>query len=317
MTGAVSTGASVSVRQKVAGNVVLAVGTSVWGTHFLVTDILLAGWDPYFLTLARLLSATGFLLTFLTLQSRGRPLARVPWKPALLLGSAGIAVSTVLLTLGVKYAGAVPASIVAAAAPIVAAFVARAGFGIPLTLGVAFGAVIAVTGGVIAALGSAAGGIGTVRGGELFILAAITLFTWYSIGAQRWLTGLSQLGITAITIMIGAMTMVVALPVLVGLGIAETRFELSWSSVAFILYLGAGPASFSLFTWHWGVSRVGVTIASIYSNLVPVVVVAIRTLEGIPPTTGHVVGGILIITGVLVAQLLPSGRSRLARRRQA
>ena len=312
-----SSGAPLSARQKVAGNLVLAIGTSVWGTHFLVTDILLEGWDPYFLTAARLLSATGFLLTFLVLQSRGRPFAQVPWKPALLLGSVGIAVSTVFLTLGVKYAGAVPASIVAAAAPIVAAFVARAGFGIPLTLGVAFGAVVAVTGGVIAALGSAAGDIGSLRGGELFVLAAITLFTWYSVGAQRWLGNLSQLAITAITIMIGGVTMLIALPVLVGLGLAESRFEFSWSSIGFILYLGAGPASFSLFTWHWGISRVGVTIASIYSNLVPVVVVAIRTLEGIPPTAGHLLGGVLIIAGVLVAQLLPAAGSRPARRHRA
>ncbi len=306
-----------TVSEKVLGNVMLALGTSVWGTHFLVTDILLAGWDPYFLTAARLLSATGFLMTFYTLQARGRPLARMPWKAALLLGSAGIALSTVMLTLGVKYAGAVPASIVAAAAPIVAAFVARAGFGLPLALATVIGAVVAVAGGVFAALGSASGDAGDLRGGELFILGAITLFTWYSIGAQRWLGGLSQLGITAVTIMIGALTMVVALPFLVALGVADVRVEFSWVSIAYILYLGAGPASFSLFTWHWGVSRVGVTVASIYSNLVPVVVVAIRTVEGEPPTAEHVIGGLLIISGVLIAQLLPSSRRSAAPGRTA
>ena len=307
----------VSVSQKVAGNVVLALGTSVWGTHFLVTDVLLASWDPYFLTAARLLSATGFLLTFYTFQTRGRPLNRIPWKAALLLSTIGIALSTVFLTLGVKYAGAVPASIVAAAAPIVAAFVARAGFGMPLRLAVVFGAVIAVAGGIIAALGSASGDAGDLRGGELFILAAITIFTWYSIGAQRWLTGLSHLGITAITITIGGLTMIAVLPVLVGLGIAETRFEFSLSSTAYILYLGAGPASFALFTWHWGISRVGVTIATIYSNLVPIVVVAARMIQGEPPTIGHLIGGVLIISGVLAAQLLPSRQDKVARRSAA
>ena len=302
----------VPVSQKVAGNFMLAAGSSVWATHFLVTDVLLATWDPYLLTAARLMSATGFLMTFYTLQTRGRPLRRIPWRAALLLGVAGISLSTVLLTLGVKYAGAVPASIVAAAAPIVAAFVARAVFGLPLSLAVALGAVVAVAGGVIAALGSATGGAGELRGGELFILAAVTLFTWYSVGAQRWLAGLSQLGITAITIMIGGVAMVVALPLLIGLGIAEARYEFSWSSIAYILYLGAGPASFALFTWHWGISRVGVTIASIYTNLVPIVVVAIRMVQGEPPAVEHLIGGTLIISGVLVAQLLPSRQARVA-----
>ncbi len=297
---------SVSARQRVAGNLVLALGTSVWGTHFLVTDVLLETWDPYFVTAGRLLSALVFLMAFYAWQTRGHPLRRLPWRPALLLGAVGIALSTVCLTLGVYHAGPVPAAIVAAAAPIVAAFVARVGFRQPLALAAMLGAVVAVGGGVLAATGSGEGGIGDPRGGELLILAAITIFTWYSIGAQRWMTGVSQLGITAITIMIGGATVLAVLPVLLALGIAEPRYELDWASIAFILYLGAGPASFSLFTWHWGISRVGVTIASIYSNLVPVVVVAIRTIQGEPPTAAHLVGGALIISGVLIAQLLPS-----------
>lgn len=293
-------------QQKLAGNVALAVGTAVWATHFLVTDDLLATWDPYFITAGRLCSATLFLMAAFLIQSRGRPFRGVKWGPALLLGSVGIAISTVCLTLGVKYAGAVPAAIVAASSPIIAAFVARLGFRIPLTVAVILGAIVAACGGVFAAIGSSGGDLGDLRGGELLILLALTIFTWYSVGAQRWLRGSSQLGITAITIMIGAATMLVALPFLLAAGVAQPDAELSWRNIGLILYLGAGPASFSLFTWHWGVSRVGVTIASIYSNLVPVTVVLIRMIEGEPPTTAHLIGGVLIIAGVLIAQLLPS-----------
>ena len=296
----------VPTQQKVAGNFMLALGTSVWATHFLVTDSLLQTWDPYFVTAGRLLSATFFLMVIYTIRTRGRPLRRVPWRPALLLGVLGISASTVFLTLGVKHAGPVSSAIVAATSPIVAAFMARVIFRAPLGLSVLFGAVVAVAGGSVAALESDAAAIEHRRGGELFILAAVTLFTWYSIGAQRWLSGVSQLGITAITIMIGGLTLLAALPVLVGLGIAEFRFQLDGPSVLSVLYLGAGPASFSLFTWHWGISRIGVTIASIYSNLAPVVVVLIRMIQGEPPTSFHLMGGALIIAGVLVAQLLPA-----------
>ncbi len=295
--------------QKVAGNLLLVVSSSVWATHFLITDTLLIRWDPYFLTAGRLMAATFFLLIIYSLQTQGHPLRRVPWKPTLLLGTVGIGISTTLLTLGVKYAGAVPAAIVAASAPIVAAFVARAGFGIRLSLAVAIGAVIAVAGGVIASLGAVDNASHELRGGELLILAAVTVFTWYSLGVQRWMSGLSFLGITTVTIMIGAVVCIAVLPLLVGVGIAEQRYDLSWNAILSIAYLGAGPASFSLFCWHWGVSRVGVTIASIYTNLVPVVVVLIRMIEGQPPTTSHLVGGSLIIFGVLVAQLLPSAGS--------
>ena len=303
---------SISTQQKVAGNFMLAFGTSVWATHFLVTDSLLQTWDPYFVTAGRLLSATFFLMTAYAIQTRGRPLRRIPWRPALLLGTAGISISTVFLTLGVKHAGPVSAAIVAATSPIVAAFLARVIFRAQLGLAVFIGAVVAVAGGVVAALGTRAAGYEDVRGGEFFILAAVVLFTWYSIGAQRWLSGVSQLGISAITIMIGGFTVLAALPILVGLGVAEFRLVLDETSVLSVLYLGAGPASFALFTWHWGISRVGVTVASIYSNLAPVVVVAIRMIQGEPPTSFHLIGGTLIIAGVLFAQLLPPGRKRQA-----
>ncbi len=300
-----------SSSQKLAGNLVLALGTSVWATHFLVTDVLLETWDPYFVTAGRLLSATFFLMTFYVIQSRGRPFRLVPsFRAAMLLGIVGVAGSTVCLTLGVKYAGAVPAAIVAASSPILAAFVARIGFGLSLTFAVILGAVVAVIGGVFAAMGSAQGSLADLRGGELLILLALTIFTWYSIAAQRWMRGVSQLGITAITIMIGGFTMLVAIPLLLVTGVAQPRFEQDAASVGYILYLGAGPASFALFTWHWGVSRIGVTIASIYSNLVPVTVVAVRMIQGEPPTTEHLIGGVLIISGVLIAQLLPSWNRR-------
>ena len=307
--------ADVPVRQKVAGNAMLALGTSVWATHFLVTDELLQSWDPYFVTAARLLAGTLFLTIFYLAATRGRALRRLPWRPALLLGTAGIAFSTVLLTLGVKHAGPVPAAIVAAGAPIVAAFVARVGFGLPLTAAIVAGAVVAAAGGTLAALGPGEGEAGDLRGGELLILLSVTVFAWYSIGAQRWMSGhLSQFGITAVTIAIDGAAMAVALPLLMLAGIAEARFSLDGASLAYILYLGAGPASFSLFAWHWGVSRIGVTVASIYSNLVPVVVVAIRAVEGEAPSESHLAGGALIVAGVLIAQLLPAGRRPAARK---
>lgn len=305
--------APLPLQQKVAGNFVLALGTSVWATHFLVTDELLKTWDPYFITTGRLLSATLFLMIAYLVQTRGRGLRGVPWKHAVILGVLGIAVTTNGLTLSVKYAGPVPAAIVAAASPIVAAFVARIGFGIRLSMAILLGAVVAVGGGVVAAVGGSPGGIGEMKGGELIILGAIVVFTWYSLGAQRWMAGISQLGITAITMAIGGLAMLALLPLLVAAGIAHTHLRLDPTSIGFILYLGAGPASFALFTWHWGVSRIGVTVASIYNNLVPVVVVVIRMIQGEPPKTAHLIGGAMIIAGVLVAQLLPSGRTRHAR----
>ena len=72
------------------------------------------------------------------------------------------------------------------------------------------------------------------------------------------------------------------------------------STLLLILYIAAGPASFSITCWHYGVSRMGIAIASIYGNMVPVVVVVIAMIGGRPPRIAHLVGGALIIAGVLI-----------------
>jgi len=299
-----------TARQKIAGNLVIAAGTSVWATHFIVTSELLATWDPFYLTAGRLLSGTCFLMTAYLVQSGGRVLRGVPLKMSLVLGIVGIAVSTVLMTVGIGYSGAVASSIIAAASPIIAAFVARFIFRLALAPSVLVGAVVAVAGGVLAAMPDGAQAT-EFHGGEILVFCGIALFTWYSAGAQRWMPHVSKLGITAVTIAIGALSLLIMLPVLTWIGLAELRMGFSWREIILVLYLGAGPVSIALFTWHWGVSRIGVTIASIYSNLVPIVVVLISMLFGKQPTTGHIIGGILIICGVLIAQLWPLLHRRL------
>lgn len=75
-------------------------------------------------------------------------------------------------------------------------------------------------------------------------------------------------------------------------------------------YLALGPASLGLFLWHFGVSRVGITVASMYGNLVPIVVVLVAIWFGRHPTPLHLLGGTLIIAGVLYTRL----RAAVARR---
>ncbi len=290
-------------RQTLIANGALAISTSDWAKMIPVTEAQLDGWDPFLLTAGRLGLAAVILLSVHCLRARSALLPRtLPWKDIWLLGGVGIAGSTVCLTLGIKHSGAVIAAILAASSPIIAAFLARFFFAIPVARAVVLGALLAVAGGVMAALGDAAE-LGGIRGGEPFVLAAMVIWVWYSQSAQRRLSGLPQIGIAALTMFAGAVVLILALPVLVLIGVAEVSYDLSWRSLAMLLYLAGGPASFCLFLWHFGVSRIGITIASIYSNLVPVVVVSIAIAAGRYPTVMHLAGGALVIAGVLFAQL--------------
>lgn len=290
-------------RQTAVANGALVISTAVWATMFPVTEALLEVWDPFLLTAGRLGLAAVILLSVHCLRERAAVLSRtLPWKDIWLLGGVGIAGSTVCLTLGIKHSGAVIAAILAASSPIIAAFLARFLFAIPVARAVVLGALLAVAGGVMAALGDVAE-LGGIRGGEPFILAAMVIWIWYSQSAQHRLSALPQIAIAALTMFAGAVVLILALPVLVLIGVAEVSYDLSWRSLAMLLYLAAGPASFSLVLWHFGVSRIGITAASIYSNLVPVVVVSIAIAAGRYPTVMHLAGGALVIAGVLFAQL--------------
>ena len=67
----------------------------------------------------------------------------------------------------------------------------------------------------------------------------------------------------------------------------------------------------AVFLWNFGVSRLGVVVASLFLNLVPVSAVLIAAAMGTAPTLTQLVGGLLVLAGVLQAQLR---RLRLARR---
>ena len=293
--------AAISPRDQLGANAGLLVSTLLWATMFPVTERLLASWDPFIITQGRLGLAGLILLAALYLRQGRAAIVAVPWRRVWLLGAL-VACSTSLLAIGIMFSGALASAIIAAAAPIVAAFIARVLFAIAVSRGVAVGAALAVAGGVTAALGKA-GGFDGVGGGELFILAGISLWILYSQTAQRWLAGHSQLAIAATTVFASSVWIAVALPLLLLSGLAVPRIEFGWQPIALICYLAAGPASISLFLWHYGVSRVGVTIGAMHGNLAPIAVALIGVASGAYPSPAQLIGGALIIAGVLFGQL--------------
>ena len=299
--------ATISPREKLAANASLAISAMVWATMFPATEFLLTTWDPFVLTALRLGLGGLILLVVLWLREPATLMpGTLPWRDLWLLGGLGIGLGTSLLAIGIMYSGAVLASIIAASSPIIATFMARFLYGIPVGRPVVAGAVVAVAGGVTAAI-AGADGVVEVKGGEVLVFASMVLWVWYSQSAQRRLAGLSQVAIASLTLLTGSASLALALPLLMALGLSSPLIDTTPSTLLLILYIAAGPASFSITCWHYGVSRMGVAIASIYGNMVPVVVVVIAMIGGRPPRVAHLVGGALIIAGVLYAQL---GRDR-------
>lgn len=288
-----------------AGLVLLAV---LWGTMVPTFTQLLKTWDPLFLAALRYLGGGPALIPILLLMGRGSTQAPKPvafWRMAL-LGSIGIGGYAGLYTLGVAHANPVTASILSAASPAVATVTDRVIFGRRLDRRMLPGLILAICGCVTATVDfSRAGNPFDLRGGEILILCAFACWSWYSTAAQRWLQGWSQLRISCITMTVGgiALTLVYLLVASLGGVPFPPPVPATGADWLLLIWLVIVLVAFGVLLWNFGVNRSGVVTASLYLNLTPIVAILILSLGGTLPNLQQVIGGVLVICGILWAEL--------------
>lgn len=291
----------------IAANLGLLLTVIAWGSMIPVLNLLLPTWDPFFLAALRYsLGAPVFILLLLLLE-RGKlvPGGVAAWR-LWLLGGIGIGVFAPLFTLGVANANPITAAIVSATGPAVAAIVAWSTYRIPLERGMIPAILLAIAGGVLATYEpDSTGSPFALRGGEILIVLASACWAWYSLVAQHWLRGWSQLRISGITMVTGSVVSI-AIYLLASLaGLADMPpalparlLDLGLFAWVILICVVAG-----VFLWNLGVRSVGVVVASLFLNLTPVAAILISALLGVRPTLPQLLGGALVLGGVLHAQL--------------
>ncbi len=295
---------------KWGANLGLLVVALTWGTVIPTVNYLVAVWDPFFLGAVRYVAGAPFLFALVWLQEGFRDKQhRLGWQRPMLLGSIGLGLFAPLYTVGVAHANPIVAAVLSAAGPVIAAIVAWIGFREPLNRRMIPSICLAVIGCALATIDFSrlenAGSIFVIRGGEFLILAAACCWSWYSIAAQRWLKGWSQLRISATTT-VGGAPMLMAIYLLAGqVGWAQVPPALppdGWH-LTLICWLTFASIVLCLVLWNYGVQQVGVVIATMYLNLVPVVALGILTLMGIVPSLQQIAGAALVILGILYSEL--------------
>lgn len=276
----------------------------IWGAMFPALERILRTWDVFSATAGRHTLAVATLLIALSIRERSIPVhRRLPWGRLLLLGFFGMTVTALLTTLSVHFSSGASAAITSATNPITSALTARLLHRVPLLPGIVIGSVLSTAGGLISILGGNSAGV-KLRGGELLLIVANVLWTWYSMMAQRWLAGYSQLHISGLTALTGLIGLYAVIAVVGGTGMADFHIDLSPEPFLLLIFAGAVSVAVGNSLWHFGVSRVGVMIAAMYSNLIPIVAVMISFWAGTKPTAAQLVGAAVIIAGVLCAQMI-------------
>jgi drug/metabolite transporter (DMT)-like permease len=294
---------------KWGANIGLLVVAITWGSVIPIIDYLSRLWDPFFLGSLRYCAGAPVLMLLLWWQEgfrRGVP--RIAWWRPVVLGTIGIGLFAPLYTVGVAYANPVVAAVLAAANPVIAAIVAYVAFREPIDRRMVPAIALAVLGCALATVDfsqlGTGGSIFVIRGGEILILIAACCWTWYSIMAQHWLRGWSQLRISASTIGGGVPMLLGSYLVAGGTGWAQIPPPMApdaWH-LALLAWLTFASIVLCVLLWNYGVRHAGIVIATMYLNLVPIVSLAILAWMGSLPSLLQIIGAALVILGILYSE---------------
>jgi drug/metabolite transporter (DMT)-like permease len=274
----------------------------IWAVNFSVSKIALGELHPLAFNALRFPLAAALL--YVVLRSRGAvPMptrAEVP--RVLALGLLGNLMYQLFFIFGLDRTRAGNASLLLASTPIITALLSaslghervrpRVWLGVIAT----FGGILLVVLGGHAQLDAGEASIA----GDLFMFAASIAWAFYTVGSRPLVDKYGPLPITAWTLWIGTAGLVIA-------GVRETlrtNWEkvsvLTWGAVAYAGVLSIGVA---YIIWYYGVQRLGNTRTSTYSNVVPVVAMAVAWMWlGEVPTAAQLFGTAIILGGVSVAQ---------------
>lgn len=285
-------------------NAALMITVLFWGSMLPVLDVLLRQYDPFTLNVARYAMAIPLSLGMLRLAEAGPLLSRGVSVWRILWLGGGIAGFVTFFNFGIIYSDTVTAIAIMAAAPVIANLVARFGFGEAPVPGITPALIVSVAGGALAMLDLSKDGLAIgFRGGEPLLMAAAGCWAWYSLAAQRWLWGMSQLRITGLTVPAAGIWVFASYLVLVAMGHTQPSPPMpGLREVGLVAWTALGGASVAVFLWNYGVRHIGLQVSAMFMNLTPVVGLSVAMWFGATPRIEQLLGGALIIGAVIWVQ---------------
>src|SRR5262249_22166039 len=159
-----------TAAMKLLANIGLVVTAFAWGSQIPVLNELFGRWDPYFLAAVRYVLAVPVLLVILAVIEPSRGILRPLLGGRGLSAWAALGLFVPLYTLGVAHANPNTAAILGSTGPVVAIFVAWAGFGMKMERSMVPSIALAMAGGMLATYDpTRAGSPFDIRGGEFLI----------------------------------------------------------------------------------------------------------------------------------------------------
>jgi drug/metabolite transporter (DMT)-like permease len=274
----------------------------IWAVNFSVSKVALQELHPLAFNALRFPMAAALL--YIVLRSRGAvPLpARAEVPRVLALGLLGNLMYQMFFIFGLDRTTAGNASLLLASTPIMTALLSAALGHERVKARVWVGVVATFAGILLVVLGGRAqieAGKATLAG-DLIMFGASVAWAFYTVGSRPLVEKYGALPITAWTLWIGSAGLVAA-------GLVQT-LRTDWQQVSgltwvAVVYAGVLSIGVAYIIWYYGVGRLGNTRTSAYSNVVPVIAMAVAWLWlGEVPTAAQLGGTVVILGGVSIAQ---------------
>jgi drug/metabolite transporter (DMT)-like permease len=275
------------VRPDLRGNAALAGAVIIWGVTLPLTKVALDDFSPVQVAFLRLAFALPILIPLA--WQRGFRISLRLAIPLCLTGFVGYFVFT---NLGLERTSASTAALVQASTPVLTAVLALLALGERPGRKAAVGILLAAAGAVVLAWGTLQV---ESRLGLLFLLLSTLSWAAYTVLGRRFRERHSAAGATALPALLAVIGFA---PVVAAEPWGGASAEI-WVLVALTGIMGSGIA---YILWNTGVARVPAARAGVYTNLAPVVALAVARLAlGETISVRAAAGGAIVILGAALA----------------
>jgi drug/metabolite transporter (DMT)-like permease len=284
----------------IAGIVLVNLATFTWATNFVLGRWLRDDIGPFTLSAGRFFVGSLIFASLLQRQPvEERRLGQDRWW---LIGMAltGVVIFAPTLYLGLRFTTVVNATLVNGLGPLITGLLAALLIGETMAGRQVAGAVIGLMGVIVLISGGSLTFWMAMhsRVGDLIVLAAVTMWGFYSVLGRRVMHGRSALSATAFSICLG-------LPLLILAAVWEMRVSpvtVYPELLLAVLYIGIAPTVIGFLAWNVGVRRLGPTGVMIFYNTLPLYGAMLGYFFlGESIGLAHLLGGALIIGGGLWA----------------
>jgi len=269
------------------------------GTH-IVAKAVVAAVDPVVLTLTRSLIASVAMGGLLYLRGKRPSIARADYKLLLFLSFLVIPINQFCFLFGMKYTVPSHAALLYATTPILVLLFSRVFLGERLAPRKIAGVALGFVGVVIVIFERGLTASMQYVFGNLIIFLGVNAWGLYTVFGRNLILKYGAIGASSATIIVGTM-------LFVPIGIVPTwnfSFEnLPLSNWFQISYLGIVTSVFAYYLWYYAIARIEVGKVAVFTNLQPILTTILAVLVlGQSITAAFIIGGIIAISGVVVAQ---------------